>query len=168
MESDGQVVVSVTRHGDIASTLFVEYSTRDGTATGGEGDKDGADFKHVSGTLEFEPFIAALNIVIPVYSDYAVEDDETFEVVLATPIDGAPQGGYAPASRHHTGTRGKGVPPTKLTQSSVEVTIMDDDAGGSLGFLNTDDEMGAVFQAVESGKYALLTVKRRGSPSANM
>ena len=170
LESDGKVVVTVVRHGDISSLLSVDYSTRNGTATGGT-DKDGADFKHVSGTLEFEPYIGALNIEVPVYADYAVEDDETFEIVLARPVDTAPGGGRArqvSRSAGLTGANGKKAPPTRLMQPSVEVTIMDDDSGGTLGFLKTDDENGAVFKAVESAHYALLTVRRRGDPSANM
>ena len=174
LESDGAVTVNVVRRGDITSHLRVDYFTRDGTATGGAANINGADFQHVKGTLVFEPYESQLAITVTIYSDYAVEDDETFQVVLVNPVDGklgdASGGGASQVSRRHglTGKTGFKLLPTRLGEDKVEVTIMDDDSGGTLGFVQTDPAKGAVFTVVESAGQACVSVRRRGNPGQNM
>ena len=160
-EADGSVTVSVERLGDIASKLSVDYYTRDGTAKGGAAPGDGVDYQHAKGTLEFEPYESQLSISVVIFSDYAVEDDETFEIVLANPVDGktAAAGGRG---RHEE------LEGTRLSQAQVEVTIMDDDARGSVGFVQTRHTKGAVYAVVESAGHACIPVQRRGATGQNM
>ena len=159
-EADGSVTVNVERQGDITSMLRVDYYTRDGTAKGGPAPGDGVDYEHAKGTLVFEPYESQLSISVVIFSDYTVEDDETFEILLTNPVDGK-QGAARRGRREE-------LAGTRLSQAKVEVTIMDDNTRGSVGFDQTNDTKGAVYTVVESAGHACIPVRRRGSTGQNM
>ena len=81
-ESVGNVILTVTRHTPGAGTVGVSYGTSSNSATAG------SDFTSTSGTLSFGPSVTQQSIVIPIVSDGAFEDDETFFVTLSSPTGG--------------------------------------------------------------------------------
>jgi hypothetical protein len=167
-ESDGSVTVNVERQGDITAQLRVDYFTRDGTATGGTSASGGADYQHTKGTLIFEPYESQLSISVVIYSDYAVEDDETFEIVLANPVDGKSGVAGRPWRGPERRSQLRDSHSTRLSQAQVQVTIMDDDTRGSIGFVQTSDTEGAIFTVVESARHTCIPVRRRGGTGQNM
>jgi uncharacterized delta-60 repeat protein len=104
-ESNTSVALTVTRTNGSSGTISVRYSTANGTATAA------TDYGLVNATLVFGDGQTERTISIPLFPDFVVEGNETFEVVLSDPTGGATIGG----------------------QNRVTVTIQDDDFGpGSL------------------------------------
>lgn len=165
IESDGRVQVYVERHGDVSTPLSVNYETADVTAHGGVNGESGADYKSVSGTLDFEAYTTMLKIEIEIFADYAVEEDESFLVLLSRPIDGA-----RAVSRSHglSGAAGGGATILDPDARSVTVTIVDDKAPATVSFAKTDTVQGAVFEIVESAGRTALVVERQGNPSGTL
>jgi hypothetical protein len=85
-EGDRRLSVGVRLSKPSKQPVSVQYETADGTA------KQGLDFKHVTGTLRFEPGETKKMIVIPLIDDHEVEPDETLIVNLLD-ADGAELGG---------------------------------------------------------------------------
>jgi subtilisin-like proprotein convertase family protein/streptogramin lyase len=63
-------------------TVTVDYTTADGTATGG------ADYRSASGTLTFAPGETSKKIILSVLDDGDVESAENFTMTLSNPIGG--------------------------------------------------------------------------------
>jgi Calx-beta domain/CHRD domain/Subtilase family len=80
-ESDGQVVVTVTRVGDLSTAASVNYATSNGTAT------DRSDYEAAFGTLQFAPgqFSATLPILINEDSLVELGGSENFFLSLSNP-----------------------------------------------------------------------------------
>ena len=74
-------VFTVTLAPANALTVSVDYTTMDGTATGG------ADYTPVSGTLTFNPGDTQQIINVQVSGDTDDELDETFQVLLSAPVN---------------------------------------------------------------------------------
>ncbi|MFL5840092.1 MAG: Calx-beta domain-containing protein [Thermoleophilaceae bacterium] len=92
-EADGTVTITVTRSGgSLGGPVTVDYATSDGSATGG------SDYTATSGTLTFGPGEATKSFTVPVGSDSAHEDAETFQVTLSNPGGGASLGSPAGAT----------------------------------------------------------------------
>ena len=71
---------TVTLSAPSLQTVTVAYTTADGTATAG------TDYTPVSGTLTFAPGVTTQTVTVFVTGDTATEADETFRVVLASPV----------------------------------------------------------------------------------
>ncbi|MDA1277691.1 MAG: hypothetical protein O2960_27140 [Verrucomicrobia bacterium] len=82
-ENSGQATVNVTRSGDTASAVSVEYTMSSRLAT------DGADYTAQSGTLAFAPSQTSKTIVIPLFDDAEAEGSEPVDVTLSNPGGGA-------------------------------------------------------------------------------
>jgi Calx-beta domain/RTX calcium-binding nonapeptide repeat (4 copies) len=61
--------------------VTVAYATQDGTATAG------SDYTSVSGALTFAPGATIRTIAVPVVGDTSFEPDETFTLVLSSPVN---------------------------------------------------------------------------------
>lgn len=90
-ENAGHLVVSVSRSGDGAGSVTVDYNA------GLPGSATAADFNTVSGTLFWgDGDMAPKMFLVPILYDPVVESDETFTVQLSNPTGGAAIG--VPAS----------------------------------------------------------------------
>lgn len=115
VESCGNVYLNVLRCGaDMFETIYVDYSTSDGTANGGADVNSGADFVHTEGTLTFKPGETSKSIVIPVIDDDIFELDEYFFCKL-TGVRAEPK-----AQKKHV------LGP----QDTATITVLDDDYPG--------------------------------------
>ncbi len=76
-EAVGSVPVSITRTGDTAPELFVDYATADGTAS------SRSDYTAARGTLRFAPGETQKTFSVLVTNDDANETAETFTVALS-------------------------------------------------------------------------------------
>jgi glucose/arabinose dehydrogenase len=97
----GAVVFTVTRATGVGTTT-VAYATTSagGTATPGAAGTAGADYAPTSGVLTFAPGELTKTVSVPVFGDLAIEDDETFSLVLSNPTNGT----LAAADATATGT----------------------------------------------------------------
>lgn len=100
-ENAGSAVISVTRTGDLSGSVSVNYFTSDGTATSFD-----QDYSSLAGQLNFASGETSKNIIVSINNDTTVEPNETFNVGLGSPTNGAALG----------------------TPSSTIVTITDNDA----------------------------------------
>src|SRR5664280_823404 len=82
-ESAGAVTLSVQLTGDTNTTVTVDYSTADGTAT------NGIKYTAASGTLAFEVGETNQAIMVPILDEGFVEGAKTFKVTLSNPTGGA-------------------------------------------------------------------------------
>ena len=82
-ENGGTVDFLVSLASDVPSrrTVSVEYATADGTAGAGE------DYTATSGTLTFQPGQISATVSVPVSDDYLAENDESFTLTLANPVN---------------------------------------------------------------------------------
>jgi len=71
----------VTLAGGSNLVVSVDFATADNTATAG------SDYAASSGTLIFDPGESSKTIVVPVYGDTDVENDEVFGVNLSNPVN---------------------------------------------------------------------------------
>ena len=69
-ESDGQVIVTVTRFGDLSTPASVNYATSDGTATAR------SDYEAAFGTLQFAPGQFSATFPVLINEDSLVEPGE--------------------------------------------------------------------------------------------
>ena len=100
MEGDGYVDVVVSLSTPSSNRVTVNYTTQSGTAVG-----SGYDFENASGTLSFEPGVTTQVVRIELATYQAKENTEQFKFVLSSPVGAA------------------------LAASTLEITILDDDAG---------------------------------------
>ena len=82
-EDAGEVVVNVSRRGDLDIIVTVDYATEDGTAIAGE------DYVAVSGTLTFAAGQTTQSFSVPILNDGQVESGEIFTLILTNPSQGA-------------------------------------------------------------------------------
>lgn len=83
---------TVTLSDELADSVFVDYATVDGSATTADG-----DYVAKSGTLEIPAGTKTASVSVTVKGDAKFETDETFRVVLSSPVgatidDGSGQG----------------------------------------------------------------------------
>lgn len=76
IENDGGLVITVTRSGDLNTTVTANYSTLSGTAN------PGSDFADIAGTLTFNPGVSSQSFTIPIIDDTEIENTEAFSVTL--------------------------------------------------------------------------------------
>merc|ERR1712142_693787 len=93
---------------DMFDTIYVDYATSDGTASGG------GDYVHTEGTLTFKPGETSKSIVVPVIDDDIFELDEYFFCKL-TSVRAEPKA----QAKHVLGT-----------PDTATITILDDDYPG--------------------------------------
>ena len=87
VESDGEMIFTVTLGAVSGRAVMVDWATEDGTAKAGE------DYEGMSGTLRFEAMEVEKTVRVVVVDDALDEVDETFAMVLsnavnATVVDG--------------------------------------------------------------------------------
>jgi chitinase len=80
---------SVTLDKASSEPVTVQYKTVDGSAT------DGSDYKGGTGTVTFAPGITSQTIHVDIAGDTVVEGDETFTVMLSSPVGGTIADGSA-------------------------------------------------------------------------
>jgi hypothetical protein len=132
-EGAAAATIAVKRLLGSSGPATVDYSTGDGTATGGE------DYAATSGTLTFAAGQTLKAFLVPVIRDAADEPNETLVVRLSSP---------QPAL--HGATLGP--------QTAAVLTIVDDDAGGTVQFSPTAVSVNAATGPTS----ARLTVRRAG------
>jgi Calx-beta domain len=125
-ENGGSLSFPVTLSTASSGTVTVDFTTADGTATAG------SDYTAGAGTVTFAPGETAKTISVAVLNDPVDEEDETFTVSLASPVNAA-----------------LGTP------SSAVGTILDDDVvsvsiGGALAVEGNAGSVNAVFTATLS------------------
>ena len=82
----------VTRSGDRAPEVLVDYQTQDGV--GATGAHAGTDYVATSGTLDFAPNQTAATVTVPIVGNNIFQADKTFTLNLANPRTAA--GGFTP------------------------------------------------------------------------
>ncbi len=87
LENVGSFVFTATLSSPSASNVTVNYATSNGTARGGNGRN--SDFSNRSGTLTFTPGQVSKTISITIKNDLNVESNETFFVILSSPVGAA-------------------------------------------------------------------------------
>ena len=87
-ESAGSVLLIVSRAGDTAGTVSVQYGTCGVGCSALATAASGSDFVASSGTLNFGPGVGTKTISISVSNDGIVEGNESFSVVLSNPSGG--------------------------------------------------------------------------------
>lgn len=100
-ESDGTVVLTVTRSGPVTTNVTVNYTTSAVSASAG------SDYTTASGTLTFATNDTSKTITITLLNNSVVETNETFKVNLSSPAGG----------------------PVLGPNNSAVVTVVDDDIG---------------------------------------
>jgi hypothetical protein len=86
VENTSSAVITVIRTSDTSQAQSVSYATSNGTATAG------SDYAATSGTLNFAAGEASKNFLVVILNDSTVEPDETFNVTLSNPTNGASLG----------------------------------------------------------------------------
>lgn len=80
--ASGMARLTVTLSERVSSTVTVDWSTVDGTATVAD-----RDYRAASGTLVFTPGQKSKTIAVTVWADANAESDETFGVQLSNPVN---------------------------------------------------------------------------------
>jgi len=141
LESVGTIVLTVDRLGERNCRAFVEYETRDGTATAS------SDYHPVQGTLEFAPGEVQKTIAITIIDDTAYEDDEDFFVDLKRSWGDCKET-----------TVGIG------DNACAKISIVDDDDPGTLCFdIEKDADELYVTEGREPQKYSITVKRKAGS-----
>ena len=81
MGEDVVATFTVTLSHPSTETVEVSFNTEDGTAI------NGADYTGLSGTVTFVPGETTQTIEVPILDDVYDEEDETFNVVLSSPVN---------------------------------------------------------------------------------
>ena len=131
-EGGAAVTITVTRTGGSTGAITADYATSDSSATAP------ADYTAILGTLTWaDGDSSARTFTVSVVDDALAEGDETLDLALSNPGGGAALG----------------------TQATAVLTIVDDDASGSLEFSSTNVSVSAY------GGFADITVMRTGGSS---
>jgi subtilisin-like proprotein convertase family protein len=85
-EAGGSATITVTRSDDGDGLVLVDYATTGGTGTAGK------DYTATSGTLSFGPGVTSATFTVPILDDNLFEGDETVELTLSNPTNGAALG----------------------------------------------------------------------------
>ena len=122
-EGDSGTTSSATFNATLSSsssdTITVDFATAPGSAT------SAIDFHPTTGTLVFEPGETTKSVTIPVFGDDLVETDETFLVILSTPLGAT----IANGTGIGTITNDDGGPATSLLLSIGDATVVEGDSG---------------------------------------
>lgn len=102
-EASGSSAVTVVRTGLVSGTDSIDYATSNGTAAAG------SDYTAASGTLTFAPGETTKTFTIPIIDDNLREPNETVNIILSNPTNGATLG----------------------SQSTAVLTIVNDDQGAT-------------------------------------
>ncbi|MET0065257.1 MAG: Calx-beta domain-containing protein [Candidatus Thiodiazotropha sp.] len=133
-ESTQRLIVSVRRQGDTDGEVSIGYRTENGSAQAGR------DYAPVFGRLQFDAGETLRSFEIPIIDDNLDESNETLFISLE-------------------GVEG---PAVLGASDQAEVTILDDDGAGSIGF-------DSITQAVnESRGEVLLTLVRSGGSQGSV
>jgi hypothetical protein len=111
---------SVTLDKVSSEPVTVQYKTVDGSATGG------SDYKDGTGTVTFAPGMTSQTIHVDIVGDTDVEGDETFTVMLLSPVGGTIADGSA------TGTivnDDVAAPPVLPSLSVGDATVVEGNSG---------------------------------------
>ena len=81
-ETTASATVTITRTGDVADAVTVNYATSDGTATAG------SDYTATSGTASFAAGATTATFPVPILTDLVTEGTETLTVTLSSPSMG--------------------------------------------------------------------------------
>ncbi|MFO0908858.1 MAG: Calx-beta domain-containing protein [Isosphaeraceae bacterium] len=112
-ETDGTLLVSITRSGGMGGTVSIDYATGGGNAT------PGVDYTTIQGTLYFnpgDPITKSFNI--PILNPNKVGGSVTFDINLSNPTGGASVG--SPGSATVT-IIGNAVPSVSFATASASV-----------------------------------------------
>jgi len=125
-EDGATVSITVTRvfTSSMFSTVEVEYSATDGTAT------DGSDYVSASGTLIFDPLERIQTFAIEIIDDEVYEGDETVNLTLSDPSDDETLGDQATAVL--TIAEDDEVPPAGSLQFSAPTYTVDESGSTAL------------------------------------
>ncbi|XP_054154056.1 sodium/calcium exchanger 3-like isoform X2 [Oppia nitens] len=151
MENVGQFAVTISREGDLKSTVCVDFKTEDGTANAG------SDYELIEGTVIFRPNEMHKQVFITVIDDDVFEEDEHFYVRLSNPRylsheSCTPMNGAISQSN-------KSPPLLQLgTPAIATVMILDDDHSGVFSFAENQYE---VSESV--GEYHLKITRYSGA-----
>jgi uncharacterized repeat protein (TIGR01451 family) len=85
-ENAGNVAVAVTRTGNTADAVTINYATTNGSA------HQPNDYTNASGSLQFAAGETVKHFNVPIIDDGTVEGTENINVVLSSPSNGAAQG----------------------------------------------------------------------------
>jgi uncharacterized delta-60 repeat protein len=128
-ENGGNAAITVVRRGGNVGALSVDYRTANGTAFAG------TNYTSTSGTLNWAVGdTATKTFLVPIIDDSLVQGDRTVNLILTN----------------------ASVPAAMGTQSNAVLTIVEDDAYGSLSFSRAN------YSVNESGGTAIFTVVRTG------
>jgi len=133
-ENGGSVTITVNRTNGSTNAVAVNYATSNGSAT------SGGDYTATSGTLNFAIGQTSATFNVPILDDTLVEGNETFNVTLSAPTNGATLG----------------------AQSSAVVTINDVENPGSVQF------SAATTQVQENQGPLVITVTRTGGSDGTL
>ncbi len=98
-ESNGVATLTVTRIGTPGGPVTVNYSTANGTATGGAACGSGVDYVNTTGTLSWgNNDLSPKTINVPICNDTSVESSENINVALSDATNGANLGNPATAT----------------------------------------------------------------------
>jgi Domain of unknown function (DUF1929)/Calx-beta domain len=90
-EGAGVANITVTRSGDLGTSVSVGYATGNGTATAGE------DYTPASGTLTFNAGEVSVSFNVSIREDTLYETSETINLTLSNPVGGATLGASSTA-----------------------------------------------------------------------
>ena len=81
-ESEGAAVIQISRLGNTASAVSVDYATSDDTAS------NRTDYITTSGTLQFAAGETTKSFIVPIVDDFYVEGSQTVNLRLTNPLGG--------------------------------------------------------------------------------
>jgi len=81
-ENAGNVLVQLTRTGNINNSVTINYATSDGTASS-------ADYAAATGQITFAPGVTEGSFAVPLVNDPEVENDELINLILSSPTGGS-------------------------------------------------------------------------------
>jgi major membrane immunogen (membrane-anchored lipoprotein)/ribosomal protein L35AE/L33A len=130
-ENGGSVTITVTRTEGTAGNVDVTYATSDGTATAG------SDYTFTTGTLTLADGVTSATFSVPIIDDTTFETNETVNLTLSSPTNGATLG----------------------TPSTAVLTIVENDPAPSAGSLQFSS---ATYSVNENGASVTIAVTRSG------
>jgi hypothetical protein len=113
----GSAVITVTRTGNSAGTVTVQYATSDGTA------QAGTDYTAVSGTLMFGPGDTSKTFTVPVLNDGLADGNQTVNLTLSGPTGSVTLGGQSTAVLTLAELPTSSVAPLPAAVNSASFTV---------------------------------------------
>jgi hypothetical protein len=164
-ESQGTATITVTRTGGSNVPVTVHYATSDGSAVAGN------DYTATSGTLSFGVGETQKTFTVPILDDQLVEGNETINLALSAPTDGATLGSRTTATltiidNDTTGTIAaayqQGVNGYSGT-TDVAITTQNAQFTGGNGITDFNDGQLGLYQLSGTGGYAVEDLVRFGN-----